>query len=67
MKNGSEVLTDTFMKGPPTNGAWYNISKIEDDFTTWIEYDSVESVDPNVNYIFGYEETEFIHKQYKKV
>jgi hypothetical protein len=55
------------MKGPPTNGSWYNISKIEDDFTTWIEGCSVESVDPNVNYIFDYEETEFMNKQYKKV
>ena len=48
-------------------GVWYNISKIEDDFTTWLECDSIASVDPNVNYIFGYEETEFMNKQYKKV
>ena len=67
MKNGSEVLTDTFMEGPHTNGSWCNISKIEDDFTTWLECDSIAPVDPNVNYIFGYEETEFMNKQYKKV
>lgn len=65
--DGRIEYSDNFMNGPHTNGVWYNISRLEDNFTTWKEGYGVESVDPNVNYIFGYEETEFMNKQYKKV
>lgn len=65
MANGDTIFSDTFMKGPTTNEEFHNISKLEDDFTTWIECKKSEAVDPNINYIFGYEEQEFLAKQYK--
>lgn len=65
MDNGDTIFSDTFMKGRRTKGEFYNISKLEDDFTTWIERDKSQKCDPNINYIFGYEEDEFLTKQYK--
>ena len=65
MANGDIVFSDTFMKGPCTDGKFYDISRIDEDFTTWLECSKSQDVDPNINYIFGYEEQEFMAKQYK--
>lgn len=59
--NGIEVKTERFVNAPELEKGceWYNAFD-----KTWFERKQVEPVDPNVNFIFGYEESEFLKKQY---
>lgn len=65
MLDGSIVCSETYMKGPSTKHAFYNVSKLDDNYSTWVEGVSLETIDPNINFLFGYEESEFMRKQYK--
>lgn len=61
--DGRVFKTDRFMEGPKlTEGChWHNAYD-----KTWVETrGEVESVDPNKRTLFGYDEDEFLRKQYK--
>lgn len=62
LADGTIGQCDNFMKLPtiPRGHHWY------DNDDTYIEMPyKLESVDPNTNYIFGCEESEFMKRQYK--
>ena len=61
--NGQTVTTERFMQGPKlTSGShWENTGHKE-----WTEVrGTIESVDVNRRTLFGYDEDEFLAKQYK--
>ena len=67
MLSGEVVYAESFMKGPSLqhNRHWRNMSDAESDHQQWQEtVGEIETVDPNTEYLFGYESKAFMLKQY---
>ena len=65
--NGNTVVTERFMQGPalPKNHSWRNNAPLGEK-PVWAEVAyPVESVDPNLETLFGYETQTFLAKQYR--
>lgn len=63
MLNGKTVTVDQFMQGPTIskNHHWESTG-----YKEWTERGFIiETVDPNKRELFGYEESEFLAKQYR--
>lgn len=58
------MTTQEMMKHTSALGGWKNIAKI-DEPPDWIEDYPPETIDPNIEYLFGYEANNFLQKQYK--
>jgi len=52
------------MKTQSTLGGWRNVAPLG-EAPDWIEALPPESIDPNHRYLFGYDEDEFLARQYK--
>ena len=65
--NGDTIVTERFMQGPalPKSHSWRNTAPLgEEPVWTEVAY-PVESVDPNIETLFGYETQTFLAKQYR--
>lgn len=58
------MTTQEMMKTKSALGGWKNIAPLGEK-PDWVESYPPESIDPNRITIFGYEEKEFLQRQYK--
>lgn len=58
------MTTQEMMKTKSALGGWKNVAALGEE-PDWIEAYPPESIDPNIRTLFGYDEAEFLRKQYR--
>lgn len=58
------MTTQEMMKTKSSLGGWENIAALDEE-PNWVEARPPQTIDPNHRTLFGYEEAEFLAKQYR--